>query len=208
MAAYSPQRIGILGGTFDPPHIGHLILAETAFDVLSLSCVLLVPAADPPHKHTLAITPIQHRLAMLTQAVADNPRFVLSDIDIARPGPHYTVDTLRLLQQQYPDAELYFLLGGDSLRDMPTWYDPAGIIAQAKVAVMGRPGATLDLPTLEADLPGITTRLMFVESPLIDISATLLRERLRKGHSIRYLVPEVVERYIVENALYRDNNHA
>ncbi len=196
--------IGILGGTFDPPHLGHLILAETACDALDLEQVLFVPAADPPHKHSLPLTDIKYRVAMVQEAIANNPRFALSQVDISRPGPHYTVDMLRILHEQLPAAELYFLLGADSLRDIATWHDPAGIIAQARLAVMRRPGSVFDLSGLEAELPGIAKRAVFVDAPVIGISATILRERLRAGRSIRYLVPEAVERYITAHDLYKD----
>jgi nicotinate-nucleotide adenylyltransferase len=199
-----PPRLGVLGGTFDPPHLGHLILAESACDKLGLDQVLFVPAADPPHKHNLTITQIEHRLTMLAAAIGDNPRFALSDIDITRSGPHYTADTLRLLNEKYPHADLYFILGGDALRDLATWHEPAEIIKWARLAAMGRPGATLDLASIYEKLPGLADRLVFVNAPVIGISATLLRERLRAGHSIRYLVPDSVERYIMEHGLYRN----
>lgn len=201
-------RLGVLGGTFDPPHMGHLILAESACDELGLDQVLFVPAADPPHKHNLSITPIEHRLAMLTAAIADNPRFALSDVDITRPGPHYTADTLRLLSEKYPGVDLYFILGGDSLRDLTRWHEPTQVIKWARLAAMGRPGATLDIDKMHEQLPGLADRLTFVDAPVIGIAATLLRERLRAGHSIRYLVPDSVERYIVEHGLYRNDHEA
>jgi nicotinate-nucleotide adenylyltransferase len=201
-------RIGILGGTFDPPHLGHLILAETAYDVLDLERVLFVPAANPPHKHSLPITDVRHRVAMVQEAIANNPRFAMSQVDITRPGPHYTVDTLGILKEQFPQAELYFVMGGDSLHDMASWHEPGGIITRAKLAVMRRPGAIVDLSGLEAQLPGIAGRVVFVDAPVIGISATMLRERLRSGRSIRYLVPEVVERYISSHDLYEDEIHA
>jgi nicotinate-nucleotide adenylyltransferase len=188
--------------------MGHLILAESACDELGLDQVLFVPAADPPHKHNLSITSIEHRLAMLAGAIADNPRFALSDIDITRPGPHFTADTLRLLSEKNPGMDLYFILGGDALRDLTTWHEPAEIIKWARLAAMGRPGATLDLAAIYEKLPGLADRLAFVDAPVIGISATSLRERLRAGHSIRYLVPDSVERYIMEHGLYRNDNEA
>jgi nicotinate-nucleotide adenylyltransferase len=200
--------IGILGGTFDPPHLGHLILAEAACDALELEQVLFVPAANPPHKHSLPITDVKHRVAMVLDAITNNPRFAMSEVDITRPGPHYTVDTLRILKEQSPDADFFFLMGGDSLHDIASWHEPAGIIARAKLAVMRRPGPAPDLSGLEARLPGITERVVFVDAPIIGISATLLRERLRLGRSIRYLVPEAVERYINTHALYEDEVNA
>lgn len=195
-------RLGVLGGSFDPPHLGHLLLAEMALDALGLARVLFVPAADPPHKTARVLTPIRHRLAMLEAAVADNPRFAISRADIDRPGPHYTVDMLRLICAEYPGAALYFLLGGDSLRDILTWRDPAGIIAQASLAVMRRPGAKIDLSDLAAQLPGIAERVAFIDAPVVGISATDLRDRIRAGVSVRYQMPDAVIRYIYDHHLY------
>jgi nicotinate-nucleotide adenylyltransferase len=202
--ARSSPALGLLGGTFDPPHLGHLILAEIAYESLGLSRVLFLPAADPPHKSITPITDIKHRLAMLKAAIADNPHFAISDVDMARPGPQYTVDSLAILHRQFPDADLYFLMGGDSLRDITSWRDPSGIIAQARLAVMRRPGAVIDLSGLEASLPGATERIVFVDAPVIGIAATALRERVQLGQSIRYQVPETVEWYIAANGLYKD----
>jgi nicotinate-nucleotide adenylyltransferase len=199
------MALGVLGGTFDPPHLGHLILAEMAYESLGLARVLFLPAADPPRKSHNPITDVRHRLAMLKAAIADNPHFAISDVDMTRPGPQYTVDTLAILHRQFPDADLYFLMGGDSLRDFMLWRDPAGIVAQARLAVMRRPGATIDLSELEASLPGIADRVVFVDAPVIGIAATALRERVRLGQSIRYQVPEAVERYIAAHGLYKDN---
>lgn len=195
-------RLGVLGGSFDPPHLGHLLLAEMALDALGLARVLFVPAADPPHKMARVLTPVHHRLAMLEAAVADNPRFAISHTDIDRPGPHYTVDMLRLVCAEYPGATLYFLLGGDSLRDILTWRDPAGIIAQASLAVMRRPGAKIDLSDMAAQLPDIAERVAFIDAPVVGISATDLRDRIRAGVSVRYQTPDAVIRYIYDHHLY------
>jgi nicotinate-nucleotide adenylyltransferase len=205
--AGSIRSAGILGGTFDPPHIGHLILAECACDALGLDQVLFAPAAEPPHKHHLPITPVEHRVAMVSAAIANNPRFVLSDVDMQRPGPHYTADTLSLLHEAMPDTDLYFVMGGDSLHDIDSWHKPQVIIDHARLAVMRRPGAVIDLSGLESRLPGISKRVVFVDAPIIGISATNLRERLQAGHSIRYQVPDGVEQYINTHKLYRDSNH-
>lgn len=201
---HSFDRIGVLGGTFDPPHYGHLILAETTREALKLDRVLFVPAANPPHKDhiELKVSPVEYRLAMVSAAIADNPYFSLSRADIDRPGPHYTVEMLAILQHSYPDAQLHFLLGGDSLRDLVTWRDPGGIIAQARLAVMRRPGAYFDLDGMEAKLPGIAARIDFVDAPVIGIAATTIRERVRAGQSVRYLVPPPVEEYIHRQRLY------
>jgi nicotinate-nucleotide adenylyltransferase len=202
MASESPSRLGVLGGTFDPPHLGHLILAECALDALHLEAVLFVPAAEPPHKNGSTITPIDHRLVMVEAAIAGNPRFALSRVDLDRPGPHYTVDMLKILRQAYPETELYFLMGGDSLYDLLTWRDPAGIIAQAHLGVARRSDTPLDLTDLAIRLPGIIKRVATIQAPVIGISATLLRKRIQNGASIRYQVPLEVESYIVENGLY------
>ncbi|HIC88581.1 MAG TPA: nicotinate (nicotinamide) nucleotide adenylyltransferase, partial [Anaerolineae bacterium] len=124
------MRIGILGGTFDPPHIGHLILAEEAYHQLHLDCVYFVPAGDPPHKRHLHLSPVEDRLRMVTLAIADNPHFVVSRIDADRPGPHYTIDMVRLLRDSLPPGtELFFLMGLDSLADLPNWHDPDRLVA-------------------------------------------------------------------------------
>jgi nicotinate-nucleotide adenylyltransferase len=196
-------RIGVLGGTFDPPHIGHLLLAEQAAETLDLTQVWFVPAADPPHKGE-EVTAAAHRVAMVELAIAGNPRFALCRVDLDRPGPHYTADMLALLRAEDPNAALYFLMGGDALRDFPKWRDPAGIIRAARLGVMRRPGAVIDLTRLEVAVPGLTDQVTFVDAPEIGLSATLIRERRRAGLSIRYQVPAEVERYIAQHRLYTE----
>jgi nicotinate-nucleotide adenylyltransferase len=201
-----PLRLGVLGGTFDPPHYGHLALAETARVQLGLARVLFVPAGDPPHKPGYPLSPAVHRAAMVTAAIADNPAFVLSRVDLDRPGPHYTVDMLALLRGMFAGAEFYFLMGGDSLAEFLTWRDPAGIVRQAVLVVMERPGWTADIPVLEREIPGIRERLVWLDAPRLDLSATDLRRRVREGLPIRYLVPPAVEAYIREHRLYAREN--
>lgn len=198
------KRIGILGGTFDPPHYGHLILAELAAEGLALDCVLFVPAADPPHKGALRAS-AEHRTAMVERAIAGNPRFALSRVDLDRPGPHYSVDMLRLLKVEHPQAEFVFLLGGDSLRDLPTWSRPNELIALARLGVMRRPGSTPDLARLERDIPGIRARIDWIDAPRIEISASALARRVSAGLSIRYQTPDAVRAYIEEHHLYRNH---
>ncbi|NDJ76842.1 MAG: nicotinate (nicotinamide) nucleotide adenylyltransferase [Chloroflexi bacterium] len=207
-SAKHPDRIGIYGGTFDPPHLGHLILAETAAGALNLARVLFVPAAQPPHKAPGDIrTPAHHRLAMVERAVAGNPRFALSRADMDRPGPHYSVDMLRLLRREFPEPEFVFLIGADSLDELPTWSRPLELLALAWLGVMRRPGATPDLQHLERTLPGLTERVLWVDAPEIGISATGTAERVATGRSIRYLTPDAVCDYIEENKLYRKSEH-
>jgi nicotinate-nucleotide adenylyltransferase len=196
------KRVGILGGTFDPPHLGHLILGEYARDALQLTHMLFVPAGDPPHKQAEAKTPIEHRLAMLKLALSDNEHFQISRTDIDRPGPHYSVDMVRIIQDTYPGAEVYFVMGGDSLRDLPKWYRPQEFIRLCKLAVIRRPGDTASPQMHEGLLPGLAERVTMIDSPLIDISGFDIRARVCTGRSIRYLVPESVRDYIHMNQLY------
>lgn len=198
------DRLGIYGGTFDPPHLGHLILAETAADSLALSRVIFVPAGDPPHKEANTIRANEdHRVRMVELAIAGNSKFALSRVDVDRPGPHYSVDMLRLLSEQYPGAELIFLIGADSLRDLPTWSRPQELITLARLGVMRRPFVEPDVDEVEAALPGITERIRWVDAPLIDIAASDLARRIANGHSVRYQLPDAVCAYIEEHHLYR-----
>ncbi len=198
------QRIGILGGTFDPPHIGHLVLAEYAAEALNFSQVLFVPAATPPHKNDVR-TPIEHRLNMLQLAIRDNERFVISRVDIDRPGPHYTVDMIGIIQGQYPHAELYFVMGGDSLRDLPKWNRPQDLIRRCRLAVFQRPDMveTVTADMHEAVLPGLAERVDIIDAPLLGFSSTEIAQRRYDGKSIRYLVTDAVLQYIYDNQLYR-----
>lgn len=193
----------MIGGTFDPPHYGHLVLAENGRAQLDLDGVLFVPAAQPPHKPEQPITEARHRVAMVEAAIADNESFALSRVDLDRPGPHYTVDMLGILNETYPGARLFFLMGGDSLAEFLSWRDPAGIVEQAHLAVMQRPGWEADLASLEEALPDIRERLAWLDAPHLQISGTDLRRRLREGLPIRYLVPPRVHDYVREHALYR-----
>ena len=196
-------RLGILGGTFDPPHIAHLVLADQARRQLNLARVLFVPAGQPPHKRDRAVSSVEHRVAMTQLAIAGDAGAELSRVDVDRPGPHYTADMLALLQAKHPDARLYLLVGSDSLRDLLVWHAPARVIAPARLAVMRRPGAEPDWRSLESCLPGIAERVDWVDAPWLDVSSTDIQRRVRERLSIRYLVAEAVERYIVEHDLYR-----
>jgi nicotinate-nucleotide adenylyltransferase len=196
------QRLGILGGTFDPPHVGHLILGEYAADALQLDRLLFVPAADPPHKRDEIHTPIEHRLALLAAAIADNPRFALSRVDVDRPGPHFSADMIHLLRDQYPGAELFFIMGADSLVSFPTWERSLEIMRVCTLAVMRRPGISFSSDMHETVLPGLAERITIIDAPLIDISSTHVAERLARGLSIRYLVTDPVRAYIEEHHLF------
>lgn len=197
------MRIGIFGGTFDPPHFGHLILASEALDQLHLDKVLWTVTADPPHKQDQTISPVNDRLAMVRAAFQGNPAFDISHVEIDRPGPHYAVDTVKILQQQFPDAELIYLIGADSLRDIPTWHKPQELIAQvAGFGVMGRPEVNFDLLDLESQFPGLIAKVTFIDTPLIQISASQIRERAATCRPFRYFVPYDVFQFIEKKQLY------
>jgi len=198
------ERVGILGGTFDPVHYGHLAIAEEVYCALQLTRMVFVPAGLPPHKPAAGITPVQQRVTMLECAIATNPHFTLSLVDVQRAGPSYTVETLRLLRQEWgPCAELFFVIGSDSLKDLPSWYDPEGILAQATIVALTRPGYVDVRAGLLERLPALKDRLILLEGPLLAISATDLRQRVAEGRPIKYQTPEVVEEYILRHGLYR-----
>lgn len=198
------MKLGVLGGTFDPIHLGHLLIAEQARDELDLEQVLFVPAGSPPHKPDQMIAPDHHRLAMLELAIATHPAFALSRVDMDRPGPSYTADTLALLRAEWgPTVRLHFILGSDSLAELLTWHQPWRLIQQARLAVADRPGLEVDLAELERGLPGLNAAVDWVSMPEVGISATDIQRRVQTGRSIRYQVPAAVEDYILRHGLYR-----
>ena len=200
------MRIGIFGGTFDPPHSGHLALALAALIQLGLDRVLWVVAADPPHKLGRPLVPVQDRLDMVLAAIRGYPRFEISRVDIDRPGPHWSVDTVGLLKRSQPEAEWVFLMGGDSLRDLPTWGRPLELLANASLGVLLRPDAAVDLAALEQALPGITSRVAFVSAPPQNISSHEVRQRVAAGQPIDGLVAAGVADLIRLRGLYRHEN--
>ena len=199
------MKLGILGGTFDPIHLGHLILAQATADHLGLDQILFAPTGVQPLKRDRPTSPAADRVAMVAAAIADNPRFALSRVDVDHPGLSYTVETLDRLRAAWgPDAAFWFVVGLDSLANLLAWRDPAGILARARLAVAPRPGVTVDFPALTAALPTLPTRLDPVPAPLIAISASDLRARVAAGHSLRYFVPDAVAAYIAAHRLYRN----
>ncbi|MFN3706240.1 MAG: nicotinate-nucleotide adenylyltransferase [Thermoflexales bacterium] len=196
------MEIGIFGGTFDPPHIGHLIVADQALHQLQLDEVWFCPVGQPPHKHNGELTPAHHRVHMTRLAIADHERFRISTIDVDRPPPHYTSGLLRALCQAFPQHHWTFLMGADSLMDLPNWHEPDYLLQVADLAVALRPDVALDLSTVEAALPQIRASLRWVRTPLLDVSSSELRRMARQGASLRYLVPRVVEAYITQVQLY------
>lgn len=193
------QRVGLLGGVFDPVHNGHLIAAEAAREACGLRRVMFIPASDPPHKRYTGLAPAQARAEMVRLAIQDHPCFELSPLELRRAGRSYTVDTLSELRQALGEqVGLFLIIGADNVTEIPTWHRPDRILELATVVVVRRPGATPD----RAD-PALTRRMHFVETPFIEISSTDIRRRVREGRSIRYLVPREVENYIYEHGLYR-----
>lgn len=195
---------GVFGGTFDPPHIGHLVLASEAQAALDLERVLWVLTAQPPHKPDEPISPVTIREEMVRSAIAGVPAFEFSRADIDRPGPHYAVDTIRWLNQRHPGTRWAYLIGADSLRDLPTWHTPEALLEAVDVlGVMRRPEVKVDIEALEAQLPGLGQRVRFFEAPLIAISASDIRQRVRQGRPYRFLVPAGVAELIERHHLYR-----
>ncbi|MDX2140254.1 MAG: nicotinate-nucleotide adenylyltransferase [Chloroflexota bacterium] len=194
-------KLGILGGTFDPPHIGHCVLAEFAQSALALDRVLFVPAGTPPHKNGTR-TNVEHRLTMLEIALANEATWAISRVDVDRPGPHYSVDMLRILATDHPDVELYFIMGGDSFRDLPTWSRSNELIMLCKLAVMERPGAIITLDMHEAVIPNLAKRSIFIDAPLIGVSSTDIARWQTDGRPIRRLLPPGVAEYIKQHGLY------
>jgi nicotinate-nucleotide adenylyltransferase len=198
-------RIGVFGGTFDPPHLGHLILASEARSQLGLTRLLWVLTALPPHKRGQVISPLEDRLAMIRLALKDEPTFELSRVDIDRPGPHYTLDTLNLLRRQNAGSELVLVIGGDSLHDLPQWHRPVDVLAACdSIGVMRRPGDEIDLSELDVSLPGMIEKVSFVDAPLLEISSHEIRERARQALPFKYYVPTDVHQYILSHHLYQN----
>ena len=194
-------RLGLLGGTFDPPHYGHLIAAQEAFSQLGLDRVLFLPARQNPLKRGEPSSDADTRCAMVERAIADDPRFELSRLDVDRPGPSFTIDLLTTLHA--PDHELFFLAGADILAELPRWHAPLKILQLATLVVANRPGAPLpDLDQLERRLPGAADRVRLMDMPGVDISSSDLRVRVRNGQPIRYLTPPAVEQFIADHGLY------
>ncbi len=200
------MRIGIFGGTFDPVHVGHLILAEQCREQARLDRVLFIPSARPPHKVDQPLTPFHHRVEMLNLALAGQPSFQVDELEKDRPGPSYTVDTLRLIGEREANAELFLILGADCLPDLPAWYQPTRILEQAGLLIVPRPGWVVhsaDAVRKAVGLPGDRPlRYQVVGVPLIEIASRDLRRRVAEGRSIRYQVPRAVECYIEHHRLY------
>lgn len=198
-----PRKIGVYGGTFDPPHVGHLIVAGDACEALGLDRLLFVPSAVPPHKRHSVEATAEVRMEMVSAAVGGDERFEVSDLELRRHGPSYTVDTLRTLRERYPGAELYLLVGADVVPDLPTWRAPEEIFRLARLAVLARAGDVGEHGG-EGASEG-RGPIPFVRVPVtrVDVSATEVRRRAREGRPIRYLVTDPVRAIIEREGLYR-----
>jgi nicotinate-nucleotide adenylyltransferase len=198
------KRLGLIGGTFDPPHYGHLLAAQEAAVLLGLERVLFLPARQNPLKEGEPITPPEDRCAMVERAIAGNPLFELSRLDLDRPPPSYTADLLRTLKAQTPDDELYFLVGADILPELPRWHRTDEILRLARLVVVNRPDSPQpDVQALEAAFPGARERVDLVFFPGVSVSARYLRTRVAERLPIRYLTPPAVEEYIRAKRLYQ-----
>lgn len=213
----SSLRYGVFGGTFDPPHYGHLRAAEVAREGLQLDEVMFVPAARPPHKSTVSIAACRHRVAMLRAAISGNDDFAVSTLEIDRDGPSYTIDTLDRLSVLYPERNPFFIIGSDAFADLHTWKQWQRLLGAHRLIVLARPGSSLAVATQVipsemksqiwtspfGDLSDAQPGVYVIEAPLLRVSATAIRQRVGEARSIRYLVPAAVERYIDEQRLYR-----
>lgn len=190
--------IGLFGGSFNPPHVAHCIVAETVRDQFGFEEIWWVPSHHPPHKTEEELASAEHRLAMTQRATADHPAFRVCDIEIRREGVSYTVDTLRILQDEYPDVSFWLIIGSDSLRSFGAWHRPDEIIERVPIVVYKRPGAISSVVD-----PRFANHVRFADAPLLEVAGTEIRARRRSGRSIRYLVPDSVRAYIEEHGLYR-----
>jgi nicotinate-nucleotide adenylyltransferase len=205
-----PGSLGILGGTFDPIHIGHLAVAEEVRERLGLERILFIPAARPPHKAGRPMSTADDRAAMVALAIAGNPRFELSRAELERPGPSYSVDTvaeLRAAGGRAPDP--WFILSAEAAAELPTWHEPRRLLSLCRLVVVPRGGGVRLTPDWPArTFPGVGDRFAFLDGPELAISGSTIRERIRLGRSIRYLVPDAVIAYIGDHGLYREDSSA
>ncbi len=198
-------KLGLMGGTFDPIHNGHLLIANEAAWRLGLERILFVPTGDPPHKRDHLVSPAPARLEMVRRATADNPMFEVSTIELDRQGLSYTVDTLKNLREIYgPATEFFFIIGADAAAELLNWHDPRQVLQLARLVVADRPGYVLPLAKLRAGLPGLdlTDRMLTLDVPMVEIASHELRARVAQGQPITYLVPDEVAEFIAQEKLY------
>jgi nicotinate-nucleotide adenylyltransferase len=196
-------RVGIFGGTFNPPHLGHLVCAQEAYVQLELDLVTLMPARIPPHKPVEDEPGVEHRLELCRLAVAGDERMTVSDLETTRPGTSFTIDTLRELHKRDPDSELFLIVGGDVAAGLPQWREPERVLELATLAVAKRRGTSRDRVQRALDKLAGSDRTKFFRMPRIGVSSTFIRRRVGAGQPIRYLVPDAVAGYIDREGLYR-----
>lgn len=200
------KRIGISGGTFDPIHIGHLIIAQYALESLNLDKIVFIPSGKPPHKDNNCVTDAEHRYNMTAEAISGNDKFEISDLEIKREGYTYTVDTLTQLRNLYgKDTKLFFIIGADNIAEIVNWKDAEKLFGMCEFAAFMRPGFddTCYHRQIEELRNNYKAKIHVIKAPLIDISSTMIRDRVAEGKSVKYMLPERVEKYIKENGLYR-----
>jgi nicotinate-nucleotide adenylyltransferase len=197
------MNLGLFGGTFDPPHLGHLILAEEARTQFNLEKVLWLVAGQSPLKLDRQLSPVEMRVEMVSAAIKGNPHFALSRVDVDRPAPHYTVETLHLLRQEFPHGEFYFLMGEDSLRDLPKWRAPQAIIKEVRLVVLRRPNTQFDLTELETQVSGVSARVLWLNAPQLEIASSDIQLRIKEGRSVQYMLPREVLEVIEREGLYK-----
>jgi len=196
--------IGVFGGTFDPPHVGHLILSDEARGVLSLTSVLWVVTGIPPHKPDQSVTQASHRTGMVERSIRGNPQFEISRLELDRPGPHFAAETLELLAAAHPTERWAYVMGEDSLADLPNWHRPELFVQLCQsIVVLRRSQVEADLGRLERKIPGLAAKVRLLEVSLVDVSARDIRRRVQTGLPFRYLVTPGVADYIQENQLYQ-----
>lgn len=199
------RRIGYFGGTFDPPHLGHTILAQEVCYQLDLNCLYWLITPDPPHKQGAFITPVKHRLKMVERIVNQVSYFMISRLDLDRPAPHYAVDSVELARELHPDSELIYLMGEDSLLDLPDWHRPIQFLAAVdQLAVAPRPGVKARLGEIEPQLPGISQKTVLLHDVMVEISSSVIRNRIRSGAPYRHFLDDKIADYLLEHKLYLD----
>jgi nicotinate-nucleotide adenylyltransferase len=195
-------RLGLLGGTFNPPHLAHLVCAQEAWEQLGLERVIWIPVYEPPHKEMEADPGVEHRIELCRRAVGDDPRFEVSRIEADLPERSYTIDTLRRLHESSPEDDLTFIVGGDMAQALPTWHEPEAVLSLATLGVAEREGVRrADITERLAGLAG-ADRIRFFDMPRLDISSSMIRRRIALSRPIRYLVPDAVASYIADEGLY------
>jgi nicotinate-nucleotide adenylyltransferase len=196
------MNIGLLGGTFDPPHIGHLVIGDQALQQLGLDEVWFTPVGQPPHKPGRRVSAAAHRVAMTRLAIATHSRFRVCEDDVDRPEPHYSLTLMQQLLEEHPQYRWTFIIGEDSLADLPKWHQPAALLDLVTLAVARRPHSAPQMQSLREIVPDIEQRIRWIDAPLMDLSSTELRNRIGNGQSTRYLVPRTVSEYAGEHRLY------